>query len=108
MTFGKGAANFLVDSPAAVAQAVKTRLLLFAGEWFLDTSEGVPWYSRVLGAGTSRTRDRSIRARILGTRGVKEIVSYQSVVDPGARTMTVTARISTIYGVTDAVVVLGT
>ena len=34
---------FLVDSPAGVAQAIKTKLLLAAGEWFLDADEGTPY-----------------------------------------------------------------
>lgn len=39
----------LVNSPEAVAQAIKTRFLLWYGQWFLDTTEGTPWIQSVLG-----------------------------------------------------------
>src|SRR5260363_151880 len=40
--FGRGLSDFEQDTPEAVAQAVKTRLALRFGEWFLDTSDGRP------------------------------------------------------------------
>ena len=49
MTFGQGGANFLVDSPAAVAQCVVTRLRLWEGEWYLALDEGTPYFQDVLG-----------------------------------------------------------
>src|SRR5260363_163740 len=38
--FGRGLSDFEQDTPEAVAQAVKTRLALRFGDWFLDTSRG--------------------------------------------------------------------
>lgn len=94
--FGNGSRDFLRDSPATVAQAVTTRLLLLKGEWFLDTSEGTPYATEILGTNTQSTRDRAVRNRILGTQGVREILSYFSEVqDRGFR---VTATVDTIYG----------
>ncbi len=48
-TFGEGDDTWLVNSPEAVAQAIKTRFLLWYGQWFLDTTEGTPWIQSVLG-----------------------------------------------------------
>lgn len=93
--FGR-AGVFLIDSPAAVAQAVKTRLLLSAGEWFLDLDEGTQ-YDEVLGYSTQDTRDLAIRERILDTQGVIELVEYRSSVSADRR-FTVAAAVSTIYG----------
>jgi hypothetical protein len=42
-TFGGGSNDFLVNTPETVAQAVMTRLNLLQGEWFLDTTAGMPW-----------------------------------------------------------------
>lgn len=97
-SFGRGALDFLVNSPEAVAQAVKTRLLLARGEWFLDVEEGTPWATKVLGTGTQQTYDLAIRERILETEGVTEIVDYSSSLNRDTRFLTVTARINTVYG----------
>lgn len=48
-TFGSGDDTWLINSPEAVAQAVKTRFELWYGQWFLDTTEGTPWSQSVLG-----------------------------------------------------------
>lgn len=96
--FGHGASDFYQDVPEAVAQAVKTRLSLFAGEWYLDTSDGTPWRTEVLGKYTKETYDAVIRDRILGTDGVQEIVSYSSTFDGDSRALSVSATITTVYG----------
>jgi hypothetical protein len=92
------ATTFLVDSPAAVAQAVLTRLRLYTGEWFLDAREGLS-LPLVLGYGTQTTRDREIQRRIAGTTGVRRIVAYSSSVE--ARGLRVECRLETVYGATD-------
>lgn len=104
MSFGHGPADFLVNTPEAVAQAVKTRLLLLRGEWFLDVTEGSPFATEVLGYGTGATYDHSIRARIAGTAGVTGIVSYQSLRHD--RTLQVLATIDTEYGRSEVVTTL--
>lgn len=104
MTFGAGQANFLINSPAAVGQAVQTRLLLFRGEWFLDTTEGTPWATEILGKNTEPTRDAALRDRILGTEGVTEITAFTAVVS--GRSLTVSATINTLYGQTTVEAVL--
>jgi hypothetical protein len=95
--FGRGAGEFFVDSPATVAQAVATRLRLFAGEWFLDATEGTPYAELVLGHNTGGSYDAAIQQRILGTPGVLSITDYTSNLD-AARRLTVSATISTTYG----------
>ena len=91
-----GFTSFLVNTPSAVAQAVMTRLNLWQGQWFLDTTLGMPWTQQVIGFGTQAARDAAIQNTILGTPGVNQIVSYSSqVVD---RKLTVTCTINTIYG----------
>lgn len=98
--FGGSANDFLVNSPDAVAQAVLTRLRLLQGEWFLDTTVGVPWSAQVLGKNTQGTADASIRSCILGTTGVTEITAYSSSLDSSTRKLSVTVTIDTLYGAT--------
>lgn len=100
MTFGAGAANFLVDSPEAVAQCVLTALKLWQGEWFLDTTAGVPWNTEVLGAGTQSLYDNAIRNAIRSVQGVIGIAKYTSSFDTATRALTVSATIDTPYGST--------
>jgi hypothetical protein len=96
MVFGY-APTFLVDTPQAVAQAVKTRLRLFTAEWFLDNREGLD-LQQINGYGTQTTRDREVQQRILGTPGVTNITRYLSSVDRN-RKFSVYAEIDTIYGI---------
>lgn len=105
-TFGQGRANFLVNSPATVAQAVLTRLLLLQGEWFLDTSDGTPYATQVLGTGTQATRDQAIKSRVLDTQGVTGIVAYASQVNADTRGFSVQMTIDTTYGQTQVTAAL--
>lgn len=105
MTFGQGDANFLVDSPEAVAQLVKTRLLLYLGEWFLDTTDGTPWLQKVIGKSTSSIYDRTIQDRILRTPGVKSIDSYQSILNRETRHLEFLVTITTVYSVNPVTIV---
>ncbi len=95
-TFGQGAAEFLANTPETVAQAVKTRLELLRGEWFLDTTEGLDT-ALILGAGTQATYDQVVQERILGTEGVTTIDSYASYLADD-RSLTIACFISTVYG----------
>lgn len=98
--FGRGPAEFLVDSPEAVAQAIQTRLRLETGEWFLDVSEGTPYQEQILGANRQTTYDVAIKSRILETPGVVALTSYSSYIKSDARAISVTATVQTIYGTT--------
>lgn len=103
-TFGQGTANFFIDDPEAVGQAVQTRLLLLTQEWFLDVTEGTAYSTDILGKGTQAKRDLEIKRRILGTPGVKSMLSYVSkVVD---RDFVVQTQIDTIYGQTEVATAL--
>jgi hypothetical protein len=72
--------------------------MLWQGEWFLNRRSGTPWNTKVLGKYTGSTRDAVIRARILGTVAVNEIVAYSSAVNRETRAYTVNVEINTIYG----------
>ena len=97
-TFGRGAGNFLTNSPETVAQAVKTQLGLIEGEWFLDTSLGTPYNSRILGAGHVSSYDAAIQEVIVNTQGVLKITKYSSNFNPATRQARISVTIDTIYG----------
>lgn len=99
-TFGQGDNTWLINSPEAVAQAIKTRFELWRGQWFLDTTEGTPWIQSVLGKQRPETYNLAIRQRILETRGVNSITDFSTTINSDTRRVTFTATIDTLYGTT--------
>lgn len=98
--FGNGQLDFYRDVPEAVGQAVKSRLLLWLGEWFLDITEGTPYLQGILGKHPKSLADTTIRDRALGTQGMRNIENYVSTIDPDPRRLSVQFSINTIYGPT--------
>jgi len=98
--FGKGDDTWLVNSPECVAQAIRTRFLLWYGQWFLDTTEGTPWIQSVLGKQRAEMYSLAIRQRILDTKGVNAITAFDTVLNTASRRVVFTATIDTIYGTT--------
>jgi hypothetical protein len=96
-SLGQGLSNFFINSPSAVAQAIQTTLLLFQGEWFLDTTAGVPWFNQIVGFTPKPTYDLLIKDAIRKVQGVKSIISYSSFLD-NTRNLTINVRVDTIYG----------
>lgn len=95
---GHGIADFYADLPEAVAQAVLTRLRLWAGEWFEDVEEGTPYRQKVLGKYNLRRAAPAIKRRMLQTPGVSSISEFTASYDGEARTLAVSATIHTVYG----------
>ena len=99
-------ADYLVNTPEAVAQAVATRLGLWQGDWWLNQAAGMPWLTQVLGYGTQLLYDQAIQEQILGTPGVRGITSYSSTFNPTTRQLKVTVSLSTDYGPTSSATTL--
>lgn len=97
---------FLYNSPACVAQAVQTRLLLYLGEWFLDTTDGTPWFQNILGKQFNSDPTIYVKQRVLGTPNVTAIVSFNSLFNGPTRTFTMTMVLNTAYGQTTSTVTL--
>lgn len=73
-----------------IAQRIKTRLLFWRGEWFMDTSDGTPWYERVLGkTGNRAVIGAVIRRRIIQTPGVASITDFDIELDRTGRSVRV-------------------
>lgn len=96
--FGSGKNDFLVNSPEAVAQAILTRLKLWLGEWFADTSDGTGWNQSIVGKQSKNLYELTLHQRVLETPGVKSIVDFQSTLDPDTRRLTVSMTVNTIFG----------
>jgi hypothetical protein len=97
MSFGQGLGNMATDAEAC-AQNVRTRLLLSEGEWFLDTTEGMPWLQNILTKPVDYEYAQFlIRERILQTTGINELNSFDAELDHNTRKLTVSASVSTVY-----------
>ncbi len=98
--FGNGLLDFYKDTPEAVGQSIKTRLLLWLGEWFLNIDEGTPYMQGVIGKKEKVTADATIQQRILSTDGVINIETYSSSIASNNRIMLIEATVNTDFGVT--------
>lgn len=102
-SFGNGQLDFYNNSADGVAQAIKTRLLLWLGEWYLDITVGTPWLEGVLGKQTDATRESVLRKEILDTEGVVAIEEFTMIKDPNARHLSVSVIANTLYGTTQPI-----
>lgn len=97
--FGTGLNDFHINTPEVVAQSIETRLKLWIGEWFADTSDGTGWSEAILGKRSKNLYELTLRQRVLETQGVISIEDFQSSVNPLNRRLTVSMSVNTIYGV---------
>jgi len=101
--YGQGRANYLTDVDA-VAQAILTRLLLFQGEWWENTSDGLPLWQKILGSSASPSNQQKItlliQQRILGTPYVLPdgVQNLQASYDHVSHTFKFYAVVQTTFG----------
>ncbi|HCT3679237.1 TPA: hypothetical protein OTU09_001781 [Acinetobacter baumannii] len=96
--FGSGKNDFLSNSPETVAQAILTRLKLWLGEWFANTSDGTGWNQSIVGKHSKNLYELTLRQRVLETPGVSSVADFQSSLDPETRHLSVSMVVNTIYG----------
>lgn len=101
-SFGNGLDDFWINVPEAVAQAAYTWLKLFQGEWFLDITQGTPWFQGVLGVYNQANADSLLKDQIVNNvTGVQDISEFQSTSDQTIRKYSiVTCELNTIFGPT--------
>lgn len=74
----------------AIGQHILQRLRMFQGEWFLDESQGTPYYQSILGkAPNLQVVDAILKDRILGTPGVVELREFELGYEGATRKLTV-------------------
>lgn len=79
-----------VRDAAAVAQLVTQHLKFWSGEWFLDTSIGVPWLEFVFVRPFDQaTAEAVIKDAILAVPGVREITAFDVEFLPSSRRLNV-------------------
>lgn len=90
-----------VSELEALRQKILQRLRLFLGEWFLDTTRGVPYFQNILGENVNP----SIATQILTNEIAKEdeitaVKNVQYTFDRITRNFTYSATVSSVWGST--------
>lgn len=95
-----------------IVQRIYTRLWRHLGEWFVNTSCGLPWYAgpssiipgklspdtAILGTRNFRYADIWIRNEIAETKGVIRVVDFNTHFETSTRTYSIRAKVITDYG----------
>jgi len=93
----------VVDKGAETAQHVRSRLLFYFGEWFLDVQAGVPYFQEVFTKPANLANIESIlKQTIIQTPGVETLNEFSMDYEgAGTRQLNVQFSATTIYGVID-------
>jgi hypothetical protein len=98
---GNGKNSFVSDLDA-VAQAIGTRLRLFAGEWWENRSAGTPVFQNMLGVSGAGKHPETVvlilRQRILGTPYVRSVSNVAASYDPNTRGFAFSCQVQTEFG----------
>lgn len=98
-----------VDGADRIAQQINTTLLAFLGEWFLDTTFGVPYFEDVLVKSPDRASIEAIfRTRIRAVPGVNRVRALDLQIERQLRVLRVAYDADTAAGRLERVVLLRT
>lgn len=98
----------IVNSGERVAQQVLITLREWLGEWFLKTSDGVPYLEYILVKNPNEAHVRQILTEAIeNVEGVKKVTELEFVFNRILRTLTVSYEIATDYGFITKKEVLG-
>ena len=99
--FGNNSHDY-IEKDEAIAQAIKTKLYLFYGEWWEDISLGLPMFQSILGqVSNSNLRQTVILLCAEQINLVEGVTSIDSIsVDISARKLGLTIDVTTENGTT--------
>ena len=88
-----------VTDAEQVVQAVRTNLLTYRGEWFLDTRIGVPYFEKVFVKPFNRpVVEAELQRTITQTPGVEELLTFELTFDRVTRKASVSFSAVTTFG----------
>lgn len=100
-------ATRLIGGAQRVRQQVEITLRAFFGEWFLDTSFGVPYLEEILTKSPDRASIEAVlRSRIVDVPGVTAVRRLDLEMDRTARALRVTFEAETAEGLAGGFVTL--
>lgn len=93
----------VVSDGAEVVQHVRTRLLFYLEEWFLDLQAGTPYFQQIFTKPVNLANVESIlKSRILNTPGVDRLLEFSMDYEgESVRKLNVSFSAETTFGVID-------
>lgn len=92
----------MLTGKQAILQNILQRLRIFLGEWFLDNSIGLPYFTEILVKNPDQSKiDALFLNQIMGTPGVLEVTSYSFEPNFTNRGLTVSFEATTTDGEVD-------
>lgn len=85
-------AQFL-NGREATASAIRARLKMFFGEYFLDIADGTPWFQSILGKAPQEIAEAALKQRIATTPGVVKVTQFSFNSDAQARRIDIDASV---------------
>ena len=100
-----GRRDHFLSGREAVAQAIKTRILLLLGEWWENVEDGLPLFEKILATFQGNEGlvgvDLTLSERIVGTQGVLRILQFDSSLNPSTRVYSASCVVDTEYGLVE-------
>ena len=99
----RGGSLLTVADGAEIVQHVRSRLLFYLGEWFLDIDAGVPYFQEIFTKPANLANIESIfKSKILRTPGVQKLTDFSMTYEGGSsRTLSVSFSAETTFGFID-------
>ena len=88
-----------IDEGDQVIQSVRTRLLTYREEWFLDLTAGLPYFQEIFTKPANLVfTEAAIKREILDTVGVEKLISFEFTFDRSTRILDIRYEAETVYG----------
>lgn len=89
----------LIDDTDQIQQNLVIRLKFILAEWYLDINAGLPYFEDFFIKNPNQIRIESVlKAEIVNTEGVVELLSFESAYDDAQRKYSVRFSVRTISG----------
>ncbi len=89
----------LIDDTKQIMQNLAIRLRFVLGEWYLDITQGIPYFQEFFIKNPNQIHIESVlKTEIVRTRGILELISFASSFDKRRRIFSVNFRARSISG----------
>lgn len=99
LVISDGEFQFTTETPVELTQRLGIKLRTFQGEWFLDTTYGIPYLQQIISSARNKNDvDVIFKSTIRLEDGVNSLRDYTSTWDRSTRNYSFEADVVTTYG----------